>query len=287
MPPSVDNKVWLITGCSSGIGRELAIAARKRGDLVIATARKIETLKGLQDLGCEALTLDITADDATVSDVVAKAQAFHGRIDILINNAGIVSNGAVEEASNEEIQHIFNTNLFGLLRVTRAVLPYMRQKKSGTIANIGSLIGYAAFPACGIYAATKFAVAGVTQALRQEVASFGIDVTVIEPGMFQTSVNDSGTYHKNSIPEYAPLAEYFKNLLENGIAVPAADPAKGAQAIVEALTKTGRCEGRLLPNRLPLGGDVRDAIQNVLTTGQKELDEWKDFTDPKAFAFDA
>ncbi|TMW67856.1 hypothetical protein Poli38472_007528 [Pythium oligandrum] len=282
------NNVWLITGCSSGFGRELALAARKRGDLVIATARKIETLKGLQELGCDALSLDVTADDATVNDTVAKAHAVYGRIDILVNNAGYTSNGAVEEASSEETQQIFDTNVFGLLRVTRAVLPYMREKKSGTIANIGSLAGYASYPACGLYCATKFAVAGVTQALRQEVAGFGIDVTVVEPGLFQTNLIGAGQFFKKSIPDYAPLIEFFKNIVENGNGgVPASDPAKGAQAIVEALTHSGRGENRTLPNRLPLGGDVRDLMQNVLTTGQKELDDWKDFTDPKAFAFEA
>ncbi|TMW67854.1 hypothetical protein Poli38472_007526 [Pythium oligandrum] len=286
-PSTTDNKVWLITGCSSGFGRELAIAAHKRGDLVIATARKVEALKDLQELGCDALSLDVTADDASVNDVVAKAHALHGRIDVLVNNAGYSANGALEEASSEEIQDIFDTNVFGLLRVTRAVLPYMRAQKSGTIANIGSGAGYAGFPACGIYCATKFAVAGLTQSLRQEVAGFGINVTVVEPGMFQTNILKAGQFSKKSIPDYAPLTDFFKNVAENGYGVPASDPAKGAQAIVEALTQTGRCEGRALPNRMPLGGDVRDFMQNVVTTAQKELDEWKDFTDPAAFAFDA
>ncbi|TMW67851.1 hypothetical protein Poli38472_007527 [Pythium oligandrum] len=287
-PSTTDNKVWLITGCSSGFGRELAIAARKRGDLVIATARKVETLKDLQDLGCEALTLDVKADDAIVNDVVAKAHAFYGRIDILVNNAGYSANGAVEEASHQEVQAIFDTNVFGLLRVTRAVLPYMRAQKSGTIANIGSGTGFAAFPACGIYGATKFAVAGLTQSLRQEVAGFGIDVTVIEPGLFKTNIlQGSETFFKNAMPEYAQFTDFVKNNAENGYGVPPSDPAKGAQAIVEALTHTGRCEGRALPNRMPLGGDVFDFMQNAVSTAQKELDEWKDFTDPAAFAFDA
>ncbi|TMW67864.1 hypothetical protein Poli38472_007536 [Pythium oligandrum] len=285
MAPSTDNKVWLITGCSSGFGRELAIAARKRGDYVIATARKVETLMGLQDLGCQAVALDVTADDATVNDAVSRANAFYGRIDILVNNAGYTANGAVEEASNEDIQHIFDTNVFGLLRVQRAVLPYMREKRSGTIANIGSGAGYGTYPACGIYSATKFAVAGLTQALRMEVADLGIEVTVIEPGMFRTNIVGAGTLFKNSIPDYAPVTDFFKNIVSDGTAdMPGSDPVKGAQAIVEALTHTGRCEGRALPNRLPLGGDVFDLMQNVLTTGQKELNDWKDFMDPKAFA---
>ncbi|TMW67867.1 hypothetical protein Poli38472_007539 [Pythium oligandrum] len=280
------SKVWLITGCSSGFGRELAIAARNRGDLVIATARKIEALKDLRDLGCEALTLDVTADDATVNGIAAKAHALYGRIDILVNNAGYSINGAVEEASSEETQAIFDTNLFGLLRVTRAVLPYMRQLKSGTIANIGSTAGYCgSYPACGLYSATKFAVAGITQTLRQEVADLGIEVTVIEPGYFKTNITSAGLYSKKSLPEYAHYSQMFKDIAENG-AIVAADPAKGAKAIVEALTKSGRCVGRALPNRMPLGGDAFTVVQSVLTTGQKELDEWKDFTDATEFAFD-
>ncbi|TMW66731.1 hypothetical protein Poli38472_014044 [Pythium oligandrum] len=283
---NADAKVWLITGCSSGLGRQLAIAARSRGDLVIATARKIETLKDLQDLGCQALALDVTADDAVVNDIVAKAHALYGRIDILVNNAGYAMYGTVEEASAQEIQAAFDTNVFGLLRVTRAVLPYLREKRAGTIANIGSSAGYVPFAACGLYSATKFAVAGVTQSLRQEVEGLGIKVTVIEPGMFRTSIAANGSFFQKSIDDYKPLTDFFKTLVENSPNV-AADPVKGAQAIVEALTQTGRAADRPLPNRLPLGGDVFDLVQGVLTTGQKELNEWKDFTDPAAFAFDA
>ncbi|TMW67853.1 hypothetical protein Poli38472_007525 [Pythium oligandrum] len=241
--------------------------------------------QGSSGSGCEALPLDVTADDATVNDIVAKAHALYGRIDVLVNNAGYAAVGAVEEVNSEEAQAIFDTNVFGLLRVTRAVLPYMREKRSGVIANIGSLAGYAALPACGIYCATKFAVAGLTQSLRQEVAGFGIDVTVVDLGMFQTNINNANQFAKRSIPNYAPFIEHFKNITTNGDGVPLGDPAKGAQAVVETLTQTGRCEGRALPNRMPLGGNVNDLIQHVLTTGQKELNEWKYFTDAKAFAF--
>ncbi|TMW67878.1 hypothetical protein Poli38472_007550 [Pythium oligandrum] len=284
-PSTNDSKVWLITGCSSGFGRELSIAARKRGDFVIATARKIETLKDLQDLGCQALTLDVTADDATVNDIVAKAHDFYGRIDILVNNAAFVPVGAVEEASSEEVQAIFDTNFFGLLRVTRAVLPYMRAKRSGMIANIGSQGGYAPFVGCGIYCASKAAVALVSQTLRLETAPLGIEVTTIELGHFQTSVLSKGVIHQKVISDYDDVTKEYKEAVLLGTA-PASDTVLGAQAVLEALTKTGRCVGRALPSRMPLGV-IYDVLQGALTLGQQELNDWKDFTDPETFPLHA
>ncbi|TMW67857.1 hypothetical protein Poli38472_007529 [Pythium oligandrum] len=283
-PSTIDNKVWLITGCSSGFGQQLAIAARKRGDHVIATARKVETLDELKSLGCDILALDVTAVDAVVNDVVAQAHAIYGRFDILVNNAGFAPVGAVEEASTEEIQALFDTNVFGLLRVTRAVLPCLREKKSGVVANIGSMAGIATFPACGIYSASKAAVGLMTQALRLEAAPLGIEVTSVELGPFRTSALSKG--HK-SIADYDELTSGFKQAVSlGGGMVPAANPVLGAQALVEALTKTGRCVDRSLPSRLPLGV-CYDAIHAALTLGLTELDAWKDFTDPEAFPLDA
>ncbi|TMW67868.1 hypothetical protein Poli38472_007540 [Pythium oligandrum] len=281
--PTNGQKVWLITGCSSGFGREISIAARRRGDLVIATARKIETLEDLKELGCATLTLDVTASDETVKQVVAAAHAIYGRIDILVNNAGFCVIGVVEEASAYEVQAMFDTNLFGLLRMTRAVLPYMREQQSGTIANIGSMAGYNAFPMGGIYNATKFAVAGVTQALRMEVASFGIKVTTVEFGSFLTPASEIIRRFDTHLPAYEPLT----NAVLGGVAaVTHDDPAKGAQAVVEALTQSGRCEGRELPRRLPVGGNIYDAWHAVQATAQKEFSEWEDFVKPEMYAFD-
>ncbi|TMW67842.1 hypothetical protein Poli38472_007514 [Pythium oligandrum] len=278
---TADKKVWLITGCSSGFGREIAIAARNHGDLVIATARKVETLDELKTLGCEALALDVTADDASVEEAIAKANAFYGRIDVLVNNAGYSANGPVEAASTKEIQDLFDTNVFGLLRVTRAVLPYMREKKSGTIANIGSLMGRASFPTTGIYSASKFAVAGISQTLRLEVAPFGINVVVIEPDMFRTAALTKFTFFEKQIEAYQQMIQETMAVFSQGL--PVGDAAKGAQAIVEALTLTGRAEGRTLPNRLLIGLTVRDTVEGVLARDQQELKEWVGFADPAAY----
>ncbi|TMW67885.1 hypothetical protein Poli38472_007557 [Pythium oligandrum] len=287
MSPSttVEPQVWLITGCSSGFGREIALAARKRGDLVIATARKIDSLKELQALGCEALTLDVTSDDASVKDIVAKAHAFYGRIDVLVNNAGFAAQGAVEESTSEDVQAVFETNVFGLLRVTRAVLPYMREKRSGTIANVGSGAGYIAMSTRGIYSATKFAVAGLTQSLREEVADLGIKVTVIEPARFQTNGGAGVLTFANPIKDYEPAKKALLQKL--GGKFPLGDAAMGAQAVVDALTQSGRCEGRELPSRLPLGGGLYEFMNGTLEHAKQELDAWVDFTNPEAFAFDS
>ncbi|TMW67903.1 hypothetical protein Poli38472_007575 [Pythium oligandrum] len=285
-PASNSAKVWLITGCSSGIGRQLAIAARKRGDLVIATARKVETLDDLKKLGCEALALDISASADAVKQVIDKAHAFYGRIDILVNNAGDTTIGAIEEANDQETLTLFDTNVFGHLRVTRAVLPHMREKRSGIIANIGSAAGYFATPVNSLYGAAKFALAGVTQSLASEVAHLGIEVTLIEPGMFKTRDMTRLNVFEQSIADYDPVKKAVQEQLAAGFGIPPQNPAKGAQAIVEALTKTGHCAGRALPRRMPLGGELRPLLEAELAARTKELNAWAIFTHPEAFAFD-
>jgi len=277
-------KVWFITGCSTGFGRQIAIAARKHGDLVIATARKLSAIEDLQQIGCHTLALDVTADDEVVKHVVAEAHAIHGRIDILVNNAGVGLVGPTEETSTAAVTSLFGVNVFGLLRVTRAVLPFLRKQRSGIIANIGSVSGRAAFPSLGVYCASKFAVAAISQALAAELASFNINVTVVEPGSFSTEGFNALDFDSSpSIDDYVPL---MSAVASGGLGSIPGDPAKGAQAIVEALTLTGRAAGRELPVRLLLGGDVLDAMQPTVERDQKELNTWKDFTNAEWFAFD-
>jgi NAD(P)-dependent dehydrogenase (short-subunit alcohol dehydrogenase family) len=177
-------------------------------------------------------------------------------------------------------------NVFGHLRVVRAVLPYMREKRSGVIAFIGSAIGYFPVAMNGVYGASKFALAGISQSLTQEVAHLGIEVTIIEPGVFRTEGLANLTTLPTSIADYDPTKKAFQELLEAGFAIPPSDPVKGAQGIVEVLTKTGRCVGRALPRRLLLGGDVLPAIEAELALREKEKNDWSDFSQPNAFAFD-
>jgi NADP-dependent 3-hydroxy acid dehydrogenase YdfG len=280
---SPNAKVWLITGCSSGFGKQIAIAARSRGDLVITTARKISALEPLQAIGCDALALDITTDEATVKRVVEQAHAIHGRIDVLVNNAGISSIRSVESVDDAEAVHVMNTNVFGLLRVTRAVLPFMRAQQSGTIANIGSVASRAIYPGNSIYSASKAAVAAISQTLRVEVAAFNIDVVVIEPGLFRTQIASNFRTVETEIDVYVATTNLIKEYAATTKDI--GDPVKGARLIVEALTQTGHAAGRKLPARLPLG-PVFEGVEATLANDLKEVSEWKDFTDASLFSLD-
>jgi NAD(P)-dependent dehydrogenase (short-subunit alcohol dehydrogenase family) len=273
-------KVWLVTACSSGFGKEIVLAALARGDRVIATARDARKLQDLVDQGARALALDVTASDAELQKVVAEALSFYGTIDILVNNAAFLLGGAIEECSDEEAYKQFNTNVFGTLRMLRAVLPHMRSKKSGVVANIGSASGWIGIKTMGVYGSTKFALAGLTLALRAELEPFGIDVTIIEPGSFRTAILGKGfSAMEKSIPDYLPITQPLHDRInrvnaELSEAKQPGDPAKGAQVIVEVLTKTGRCAGQAIPGRMLLGKDAVKVGNSVLQQTRCEFDEW-------------
>lgn len=177
------SKIVLITGCSTGIGRDLAQRLTQSGYSVAATARKVETLDDLQ-AGLK-LPLDVTRPDSINAAVENVLQQF-GRIDVLVNNAGYALRGAVEELPDDQVQKMFDVNVHGVMRMVRAVVPHMRRQKSGRIVNISSIAGKLATPANGTYSATKFALEALSDALRIELAPFGIDVVLIEPGSIKT-----------------------------------------------------------------------------------------------------
>jgi len=176
----------LISGCSSGLGAATADALVQAGHTVYATARRVETLARLQDIGAHPLALDVTSEDSMVAAVQA-VEAKHGRVGTLINNAGFGEYGPVEEADLVLVRAMFETNVFGLARLTQLVLPAMRRARSGRIVNIGSMGGRLTFPVGGFYHATKYAVEAISDALRVEVKPFGIDVILIEPGLIRSS----------------------------------------------------------------------------------------------------
>src|SRR5260370_3962938 len=180
-------KVWLITGAARGFGGLIAQEALANGDAVVATARNAQAITdriGSHE-NLPSLALDVTNEDQART-VAQKAVERFGRIDVLLNNAGFGLLGAIEEASPEEIERIYATNVFGLLKVTRAVLPHMRKQKSGRILNVSSVGGYCLLPGWGIYCSSKFAVEGLSEALSQELAPFNVKVTIIEPRAFPT-----------------------------------------------------------------------------------------------------
>ena len=203
-----------------------------------------------------------------------------GRIDILVNNAGYILTGGVEECSHEEIQAAFNTNVFGQLNVLRAVLPVMRRQRSGTVANLGSIGGWRGTAAAGLYCATKACAARISESLRLEVAHLGIKVTCLEPGYFRTNFLAPGhrVQAENAIADLAEGTGAAMQALDAYDRQQPGDPDKGAAVIVEALTGSGRAEGRELPPRLVVGSDAYGIVTSSINSDQTNLELWKDLT---------
>jgi NAD(P)-dependent dehydrogenase (short-subunit alcohol dehydrogenase family) len=203
------SKTWFITGSSRGFGREWAIAALERGDTVAATARDTASLDDLVAKFGESLLplrLDVTHRDAVFA-AVAQAHAHFGRLDVIVNNAGYGQFGMVEELTESEARAQIDTNLFGALWVTQAALPFLREQGSGHILQVSSIGGISAFPNIGMYHASKWALEGISQSLAQEVAGFGIKVTVIEPAGYSTDWGGSSAKHTTPLPAYDPVRE--------------------------------------------------------------------------------
>lgn len=177
-------------------------------------------------------------------------------------------------SSAEEIAGIYGTNVFGVYRMIRVVLPYMRVQKSGVIANIGSQAGRRAFPATGVYSSTKFALAGLSESVRVEVAHLGIEVTCVDLGSFRTDFGNKSVDAKKSAPDAGPAVENMKKYLVLRNGRQAGDPTKGARALADALTKSGRCAGKKLPVRLAVGSESLSFVGGVLERDMKDLNEW-------------
>ena len=236
----------LISGCSSGIGAATASALADAGHTVYATARRIETLADLEALGCHPLALDVTSEDSMIAAVKA-VEAEHGQVGTLINNAGFGEYGPIEEADLDRVRTMFETNVFGLARLTQLVLPAMRRSRSGRIVNIGSMGGRITFPVGGFYHATKYAVEAISDALRVEVKPFGIDVILVEPGLIRSNFEsriggslEAGAAARGSSTAYADLlaaneksttGSYANDLMATG-------PESVAAVIVRALEST-------------------------------------------------
>ena len=232
----MSEKVWFITGTSRGFGREWAIAALERGDKVAATARNTDTLADLVEKYGDALlpiALDVTDRDADFAAVKAAHDHF-GRLDIVVNNAGYGHFGFVEELTEAEARAQLETNLFGALWVTQAALPYLRAQRSGHIIQVSSIGGITAFPLVGIYHASKWALEGLSQSLAQEVAGFGIHVTLIEPGGFDTDWSGPSSTISQALPDYAELHQQVAEVRKQRWAKPG-DPKASAAALLKVV----------------------------------------------------
>ena len=264
-------RTWFITGASSGFGSEIARQALERGDNVVAGARRLDSLSELRDRYAERVLLsraDVT-DAADRERALREAIERFGRIDVLVNNAGHTQVGAVEETTDEELRDLFELHFFAPAALTRAVLPVMREQGGGWIVQMSSVGGQVTAPGFSAYCATKFALEGLSETLRDEVAPFGINVLIVEPGAFRT-----GLFRRGAARFSEPMSAYDATVGATREYVATAggsqpgDPAKAARAILTAI------ESREPPLRLALGEDAIGNIRRRLASLNAELDRW-------------
>ncbi len=272
---SISSRVWFVTGAARGIGLRIVEAALANGDAVVATSRDATSLRE-RFAGNDALlpvALDVTDEKQAVTAVALALERF-GRIDVLVNNAGFGLLGAVEEASADEVRRLYETNVFGLLDVTRAVLPSMRERRRGHVVNLSSVGGFRSGGGFGIYCSTKFAVEGLSEGLHAELAPLGVHVTVVEPGYFRTEFLDQAslTVSPRVIADYAGTAGQVReraaqiNLKQPG------DPKRLAQAVLAVVASPTP------PLRLPLGTDALKVIADKTAFVTAETAAWRELS---------
>jgi NAD(P)-dependent dehydrogenase (short-subunit alcohol dehydrogenase family) len=273
-------KVWFISGCSTGFGRALSLELLAQGYQVVVTARKvadIEDILAIDTTNTLGLALDVTVPEQVTAAVQA-AIAHFGRIDVLVNNAGIGYFGAVEESEEAEVRRMFEINVFGLARLTQEVLPFMRKQRSGHILNVASIGGLRSFPGVGFYNATKYAVDGLSEALYKEVSPLGIKVTVICPSGFRTDW--AGRSAKNtaiSIADYATTAQKNMGDIRAISGNQAGDPVKAAKAMIQ-VTETENP-----PLRLLLGAAALKGARLKLEELRNDFETWADVSEGADF----
>ncbi|MFI6861727.1 oxidoreductase [Streptomyces sp. NPDC050421] len=265
---------WFITGAARGFGLEIARQALDRGDNVVATARNPQAVeKALPGYEGRLLpfALDVT-DEARAHTAVAAAVEAFGSIDVLVNNAGRGLLGAVEESTDAAVRAIYDTNVFGLLNVTRAVLPVMRRQRSGRVLNLSSLGGFSSSAGFGIYCSTKFAVEGISEAMQQELAPLGVGVTLVEPGYFRTDFLDATSLHTEDtvIADYAATAGAVRGVVPGLNQAQPGDPVKGAAAVLTL------ADAQDPPVRAQLGSDCLAELDRKIGQLQQESVAWRD-----------
>ncbi len=267
--------VWFITGCSTGFGRELAGLTLSLGYPTVVTARNPDQVKDLiagHEDHALVLKLDVTQQDQ-IDEAVSAANKHFGRIDVLVNNAGIGYFGSFEESRMEDVHRMFDINVWGLTAMTRAVLPTLRRQRSGTIVNISSIGGITTFPSLSFYHATKFAVEALSESLSQEVAPLGIQVLIVEPGPFRTDwAGRSASEAPQTIADYAETAHSRARVSRGGSGKQIGDPARAAKAIVKAV------EAKQPPLRLLLGNPALENAYKKIQLLQRDFDGWAEIT---------
>jgi NAD(P)-dependent dehydrogenase (short-subunit alcohol dehydrogenase family) len=273
--PSPSGKVWFITGASTGFGRLLAEHLLASGANVVATARKVDQLQPLTlqyPATAQALSLDVT-QPAQVDAAVQDALARFGRVDVLVNNAGYGLAGGIEEATEDEFLPMFETNVFGLIRMTRALLPQFRRRRSGNIVNFSSIGGLIGTAGWGYYNTTKFAVEGFSEALAAELAPLGVHVTVIEPGPFRTDfLGRSGQEAKLRIPDYEPTVGKTREYFKTQAGRQPGDPQRAVEAVIAAVSAPNP------PLHLLLGKIALKRFRARLEQWTADLGQWEQTT---------
>jgi NAD(P)-dependent dehydrogenase (short-subunit alcohol dehydrogenase family) len=269
------DRTWFITGASTGFGRLLAEEVLKAGGKVIATARKLDKIADLEERHpkrAKALVLDVN-DAGKVDSAVTQAFAQFGQVDVLVNNAGYGVAGAVEEVSETEFMPMFETNVFGLIRVTRAFLPRLREQRSGHILNLSSIGGLVGSPGMGYYNATKFAVEGLSEALAAELAPLGVHVTIVEPGPFRTDfLGRSGVIAADTIADYDGTAGNMRRYFAQQDGKQPGDPLRAVHAMMQVVASPTP------PLRLLLGKSALQRTRTKLDGWQKEITAWEPVT---------
>ncbi|SAK83496.1 short chain dehydrogenase [Caballeronia pedi] len=272
MTVSNDAPVWFITGCSTGFGRELASAVIEKGWRAVVAARDPDSVADLVERAKDraiAVRLDVTRADE-IRSAIDNAYAVFGHIDVLVNNAGFGYLSAVEEGEDDEVRAMFETNFFGAAAMIRAVLPRMRERRSGHVVNITSVGGLVGNPGSGYYAATKFALEGLGEALARETETLGIKVTAVEPGPFRTDwAGRSLKQTRNVIDDYAQTSGVRRAAIAQRSGKQPGDPARAAQVIIEAVTSAEP------PGHLVLGAPGLELVRTKLTKLDAEIDAWQ------------
>jgi NAD(P)-dependent dehydrogenase (short-subunit alcohol dehydrogenase family) len=268
--------VWFITGASRGFGHALTRAALGRGDQVVAAAREPQSVRAaFPEAGDSlvAVALDVTDGEQARTAVEAARTAF-GRIDVLVNNAGYGLFGSIEEVTDEQVRAVFDVNVFGLLNVTRAALPLLREQRSGRIINMSSSAGFGSSAGRGIYSASKFAVEGISEALRAELLPLGVWTTVVEPGSFRTEFlsHESRRHAPAVLPEYAETVGALLTAIEANDGKQPGDPERAAEAIMRLASEQNP------PSRLQLGTDSVTIVEAKLATVADELAQWRELS---------
>ncbi|WP_439595676.1 oxidoreductase [Falsiroseomonas sp.] len=264
-------QTWFITGAATGFGRAFAAHALAEGHAVVATARDPAKLAEILALAPErvlALRLDVT-QPAEAEAAVAAAMARFGRIDVLVNNAGYGIVGAIEETPDHELRAQMETNFFGAIAVTRAVLPFMRGQRSGAVVMLSSMGGQMSFGGFGAYSASKFALEGAAEALAQEMAPFGVKVLIVEPGAFRTGFAGGALRHMPVLAPYAEALSGIRGFAHGMDGTQAGDPAKAAAAVAQAL------RAEKTPLRLQLGADAVEAVRGHAEALLADLRDWE------------